>query len=477
MTDSHTLTSAEQLSRDEPIIPSWKKLLNSAYGPPLALVCLSVWLHAADSLIVATMLPSIVSDIGGAHLVAWSITLYLTASIVAGAASALLTMRFGLRIPMGLAATLFGLGCLLSAIAPTMPIMLSGRVLQGLGGGALVSMGMIATRLIFPSHILPKAMAATATLWGASAFLGPLLGGTFVAYANWRWGFAAFAAQAFALALWIALQKLSISAQQSEATVFPWKRLCILTGAVLAIAYAGVEVEPFMTSLCLLAAVVLFLWFMRLDGQSGDARMLPNRPFDIRHPVGAALLMVAFFTIATVTGSVFGTLLLTKIHGVSAFTAGYVLACGAFGWTTAAFLVSNMPERMDGRLIAIGMLVVTASLVGSAIVYPIGPIWLIAMMSFMGGAGFGMAWTFVMRLATAHAEPGEVQRVTNAITTIQRLGYATGAAFIGIIANALGFSGEATASETATLARWLFITCLPFAAAGLIAMTGFVRKR
>lgn len=50
---------------------SWREFLGSAYTPALALVCLSVWLHAADSLIVATMLPSIVATIGGAGRV-WS---------------------------------------------------------------------------------------------------------------------------------------------------------------------------------------------------------------------------------------------------------------------------------------------------------------------------------------------------------------------------------------------------------------------
>ncbi len=72
---------------------SWREFLGSPYAPSLALVCMAVWLHAADSLIVATMLPAIVSDISGAALIGWSVSLYETGSIVAGAASALLAMR------------------------------------------------------------------------------------------------------------------------------------------------------------------------------------------------------------------------------------------------------------------------------------------------------------------------------------------------------------------------------------------------
>ena len=142
---------------------SWREFLTSRYATSLALVCLAVWLHAADSLIVATMLPAIVSDIGGAGLVGWSVSLYEIASVVAGAASALLTMRYGLRRPMSLAAALFGVGCLLSAVSPTMPMLLAGRCLQGLGGGGLVSMSFVAVGVIFPRRYIARALAAVST--------------------------------------------------------------------------------------------------------------------------------------------------------------------------------------------------------------------------------------------------------------------------------------------------------------------------
>lgn len=79
--------------KDTETFVSWSEFLASPYAPSLALVCLAVWLHAADSLIVATMLPSIVAEIGGAALVGWAVSLYEIGSIVAGAASALLVVR------------------------------------------------------------------------------------------------------------------------------------------------------------------------------------------------------------------------------------------------------------------------------------------------------------------------------------------------------------------------------------------------
>ena len=145
----------------------WSENLNRAYASRLILVCLGVWLHAADSLIVATMLPSVVAEIGGKALVTWTSVLYEVGSIVAGTAS-------------GLVALTFAAGCLISAAAPTMEILLAGRLLQGLGGGGLTAMSFIATATLFPARLTARVMAAISALWGASAFLGPLIGGTFV---------------------------------------------------------------------------------------------------------------------------------------------------------------------------------------------------------------------------------------------------------------------------------------------------------
>ncbi|MGB3317014.1 MAG: MFS transporter, partial [Albidovulum sp.] len=181
----------------------WRDLLRRDMAASLVLVCLGVWLHAADSLIVATMMPAIVAGIGGDHLIAWNFALYETGSIVIGAASGLIAIRHGLRRPMTVAALAFGLGCMISALAPAMQVMLAGRVLQGLGGGGLTALAFVSARRLFPARLIPRIMAAMSVVWGTSAFLGPLFGGLFVTYANWRTGFAVFGLQALGLAIWI----------------------------------------------------------------------------------------------------------------------------------------------------------------------------------------------------------------------------------------------------------------------------------
>lgn len=464
--------------RDTETFVSWREFLGSPYAASLALVCLAVWLHAADSLIVATMLPSIVAEIGGVALVGWSVSLYEIGSIVAGAASALLIMRFGRRTPMSMAAILFGFGCILSAVSPTMPLLLTGRALQGLGGGGLVAMGFVAVGLLFPRRYIARAMAAISTLWGVSAFAGPLIGGFFVEYVTWRWGFAFFACQAFALALWIVLRSdAGVTRSAADAAEFPFKRLSLLCLAVVLVAFGGVEVSILRTVPSVAAGLVCLIVFLWLDERAGDTRLLPRRPFDPWRPTGAALLMILSMSMATIAVTAFGPLLVTAIHGVSALTAGYIVACSSIGWTVMAVLVSGLPERFDRLMIALGMTVVTLSILGFLHAVPNGPVWLIAVFAAMEGGGFGMAWTFILRRTLGLAGADEVQRVSGAIPTIQRLGYALGAAHVGIVANASGLLSIETAADAAEVARWVFVSCLPFAAIGLIAMSALVRDR
>lgn len=465
---------SESRPDDGPV--GWTDILTRRHGPALALVCLGVWLHAANGLLVATMLPALVAEIGGQPLVGWTISLYEIGTILTGAASGLLATRHGVRLPMSVAAAVFAVGCAISALAPAMWVVLTGRLLQGLGGGGLMALSFVATGVLFPKPLIPRAIAAMSALWGVSAFLGPLIGGLFVTHADWRSGFWFFAVQALALSLWIALAR-NVRERPADddktGRVFT-PRLALLTAGVVLIAYGGVEVGPLRTALFVLAGIAAIIGFLVLDTRSDAARLLPRRPLGFGTPVGSALAMILCMAIATVAMSAYGPLLMVMLHGASAMAAGYIIACASIGWTIAAVLVSGSPARHDLKFILAGMLLVGASIAGFVHAVPTGPLWLIAVLSALEGVGFGLAWGFILRQMTALAPADETERVAGAIPTIQRLGYAIGAAYIGIVANAAGFTDASARDAIADTARAIFLFCLPFIAVGLAATARFV---
>lgn len=83
----------------------------------------------------------------------------------------------------------FGGGSALCALAPTMQVLLVGRMLQGLGGGVLLSAPYVLMRSVLPEPLWPRALALLSGMWGIATLLGPAVGGIFAQYATWRLAF------------------------------------------------------------------------------------------------------------------------------------------------------------------------------------------------------------------------------------------------------------------------------------------------
>src|SRR5215475_12247239 len=106
-------------------------------------VLLPTFMGSLDQTILATALPTIGRDFGDVHNLPWLITAYLLAATaviplygkIADIHGRLFTLRIALLTYMA--------GSLLCALAPNMPVLIFGRVLHGLGGGGLSSMGMV----------------------------------------------------------------------------------------------------------------------------------------------------------------------------------------------------------------------------------------------------------------------------------------------------------------------------------------------
>ena len=118
---------------------SWLDLFRGANALRVLVLAAGVALHAINLYLTTTILPSVVDDIGGVAFYAWNTTLFIVASITGAAVAAQVIQHAGPRGAYLLGAAVFGGGSALCALAPAMPVLLAGRVLQGLGGGVLLS--------------------------------------------------------------------------------------------------------------------------------------------------------------------------------------------------------------------------------------------------------------------------------------------------------------------------------------------------
>src|ERR1700757_3927855 len=124
----------------------WSDLLKPGWVPPPAVLLGGVLLHSMNVLIVATVLPSLVEEVGGASMMSWPTTAFLASSILAATCTGFLTELIGARNVYCAGALIFGVGALVCANAASMDQFIAGRFVQGFGGGTLAAVAYILVR-------------------------------------------------------------------------------------------------------------------------------------------------------------------------------------------------------------------------------------------------------------------------------------------------------------------------------------------
>lgn len=355
----------------------WRALWASGDLARFCFISLGILLHATNETMVATVMPAMVGELAGVQLVGWSLAIYELGAIVAGAAAGRLVSYVALRTNMMVAAMLYAGGALVCATAPSMPLFLCGRLIEGLGGGALVSLAFVSVERLFARAIWPQLFGVMSAIWGVAAFSGPVLGAVMTELLSWRWAFGVFTlgGTAMALASFIVLDTPEATRPQAtggSAPPFPFAALGCLAVSVVLIATAGVDIALLRSSLLLSLGLIGLALFIYIDALKPRSRLFPSRLFSWRSPVGAGMTMVAAFSVATCSFTVYGPLLLTSLHGIPILTTGYIIAAESIAWSILSILVANAPPERERLIIVGGALMIATGVAGFAYTVPAG---------------------------------------------------------------------------------------------------------
>jgi EmrB/QacA subfamily drug resistance transporter len=150
---------------------------------------LSMFLASIDQTIVATALSTIAKDLDGWEGMAWVVSAYLVTSTVTTPIHGRLSDIYGRRPILLLSIVLFVGSSVVCALAWSMPALIVGRALQGLGGGGLRAVSQAALADIIPPRERGRYQGYFASLFVISNALGPVLGGFFAQDLSWTWIF------------------------------------------------------------------------------------------------------------------------------------------------------------------------------------------------------------------------------------------------------------------------------------------------
>lgn len=398
-----------------------------------------VGLFATNTYVTTSLMPSAVDDIRGVELYAWTMTVFVVAAVVSSMLVARSLALLGSRISYVGGFAVFAGGTAIAAAAPTMPVMLVGRGVQGLAAGLLAGLGFAVVRLVLPRPLWQRAVALMSAMWGVGNLSGPVIGGAFSQVGLWRGAFVLLAVIAVLLG-WLSARVLPPRAGAAEAVEpIPWTALALLAVTALAISVASIETDPAVVSAVLAGAVVAAVAFV-LRERTAQVRVLPSLVYHGSSPLRWIYLSILLLTLA-VTIETFIPLFGQELGGMSPLAAGFYGAAISWGWTVSSITSSNVASARGKRIVRVaGPIFISVGFLCLGLLQtdtPSGWVllgWVAAL--FVAGCGIGMAmahWlTAGLQLASGPGT-GEAAQVSAGMNTTQLIATAFGSALAGLL--------------------------------------------
>jgi EmrB/QacA subfamily drug resistance transporter len=307
----------------------------------------AMMLAALDQTIVATALPTVVSDLGGISQYSWVFTAYLLASTVTVPLYGKLGDLHGRR-PLFLAAiVIFLIGSALCGIAQGMTQLIVFRAIQGVGAGGLIPLALATIGVIVPPRDRGRYQGLIGATFASASILGPALGGFIVDNSSWRWIFYINLPIGGLALLVISLTMPRRRERQAHSIDYSGAALLAsgTTALLLALVWGGAQ-YPWGSSHVLIAlgaAAVLLAAFGLVERRARE----PILPFHVlRNPIVASSVIC----MALVGMAMFGTityvpLFVQGVIGTSATSSGVVLTPMMLGAVTTSFLTGQWVSR------------------------------------------------------------------------------------------------------------------------------------
>jgi EmrB/QacA subfamily drug resistance transporter len=400
-------------------------------------VVLGAIMSILDTTVVSVALPTFQQVFDASYsTVAWTMTGYTLALATVIPLTGWAADRFGTKRLYMLALVLFILGSIACGLAWNIGALITFRVLQGLGGGMLMPLGMtMMTRAAGPARI-GRVMAVLGVPMLLGPIAGPILGGWLIEVASWHWIF--FINLPIGIIAFVMAWRVLAKDNPTPSERFDFVGMLLLSPGLALFLYgvSSIPGEGTIASASVIIPAVIgvvlmcaFVWHaLRKDHPLIDLHLFKRKQLSV------SIITMSLFAIAF-----FGAMLLfptyfISVRGESTLAAGLLLAPQGIGAMVTMPIAGRLTDKMGpGKfvlggllLIALGMGVFTQLTDTTSYVLILGSL-------FVMGMGMGMTMMPIMTAALASLSHQEVARGSTLMNIVQQAAASVGTATMSVI--------------------------------------------
>ena len=432
---------------------------------------LTITFVASEALAVVTVMPVVARDLGGLRLYGWVFSGFMLGSVIGIVAAGREADRRGPAVPFVAGVVLFASGLAVAGLAPSMGVLVAGRVLQGVGAGAVPSVAYAAIGRSLPRSLRARMMAVLSTAWVAPGLAGPAVSAEVARLFGWRWVFLGLlpivaVAGAIAVPALVQLGPPATAGAEEHRMIDGFRTAAgatmLLAGLTLS---AGSSVSP--GRVAAIAGGLGLIAAGLATGLPALRRLVPAGTLTARAGLPATILSRGLLTFTFFGADAYVTLAVTAVRHYTPVVAGIAVTGATVSWTIGAWVQARLSESWEGRrLVRTGLVIVLAGIAGMVLVLqssvPVAEglaAWTVA------GLGMGLAYAPISLMMLKKAPPGQEGHVSASLNLADVLGTAIG----------IGVGGAAVAAAAGHDLR-LGIT-VAFAAAAAVGLAALALTR
>jgi MFS family permease len=416
--------------------------------------CSLVFLAAFESLAVTTIMPVVSRELDGASLYALAFAGPMATGVIGMVAAGNWSDRRGPAQPLYASVALFVIGLIIAGTAASMPSLVAGRLVQGLGGGALTVALYVVVARVYPAGLHPGIFAAFSAAWVIPSLVGPFAAGIVAELLSWHWVFLGVVGLVVPAMVMIVPVLRGMDPGGEQATLPPWATGRIAWAGLAALAVLGLNLSAGVTIAAVPAAPALLAASAVVIALVAVRPLVPRGTLLARRGLPSVILTRGLAGAAFFGAEVYLPYLLIEQYGFPPTFAGLALTAGAVAWAGAAAIQGRLGTRLSHRTaVRIGSALVLAAIVLTlaTAAFRLPAAVAIVCWTFAGG-GMGLLYPrlSVMTLALSTKENEGFN--SSAMSIADSLGGALALATTGIVFAAFTTTAESLAGVFALTA-------------------------